>query len=194
MNRRESQMIAPIKQLLYENMSVDIAEQEFSAGYGVADVVGAKLCNENCQKREKLGLAFPFDHIHFVSVLLLLHQNRWTSFENLSKRIAISENTLRNKVLPKLIKLNTVEKKRDSFRLNIYLPKPTQKLIAVEAKQTKWMEAILQARRYTYFAEETYVAMWAETIRLVDRNLLYRHRLGLIAVTDSFCRNYRQST
>lgn len=182
MNRREAQMIIPIKKLLYDKMFIDISEQEFSVGYGIADIVGAKLCNESCQKRKSLGLDIPFDHINFASVLLSLNQNRWSSFTTLAKKVSISENTLRKKVLPKLNKLKIIERSGDFFRLSVDLPKPTQRLIAVEAKQTKWKEAILQARRYTFFAEETYIAVWAETIKLVDRSLLYRHRLGLISV------------
>ena len=186
MTRREAQMINPIKQLLYDKMFIDITQQEFSAGYGIADIVGAKLCNESCQKRETLGLAIPFDHVYFASVLLSLSQNKWSSFTSLAKKVSASETTLRQKVLPKLSKLKIIERKGEFFRLSIDLPKPTQRLIAVEAKQTKWKEAILQARRYTFFAEETYIAVWAETAKLVDRSLLYRHRLGLIAVEGNF--------
>lgn len=182
MTRKEAQMIEPIKQLLYDKMFIDIAHREFSAGYGIADIVGAKLCNESCKKRENLGLAIAFDHVYFTSVLLALSQTRWTSFANLSKKISAPENTLRNKILPKLSKLKIIEKHNNFFRLCVDLPKPTQRLIAVEAKQKNWKEAILQARRYTFFAEETYIAIWTENTRLVDRSLLYRHRLGLIAV------------
>lgn len=182
MNRREAQMIEPIKQLLNERMFVQITEREFSAGYGIADIVGAEFCGEGCRKREAMGLATPLDHIHFTSVLLSLHKKRWTSFSTLQNKVSVSETTLRQKILPRLIKLGIVEKHNVYFRLNIELPKTTQKLIAVEAKQTKWKEAILQARRYTFFAEQTYIAVWNDTARLVDRSLLYRHRLGLISV------------
>lgn len=182
MNRNESQMIDPIRELLFDKMSVDISRREFSAGYGIADIVGAKMCNESCNRREDLGLAVAFDHLTFASVLLILSKTRWTPFAAIAKRVSISETTLQRKILPKLCKLKLTEKFENSYRLCFELPKPTQKLIAVEAKQKYWRQAILQARRYAFFAEETYIAIWAENIRLVDRSLLYRHRLGLIAV------------
>lgn len=185
MNRREAHMINPIKQLLFDKMFIDVADQEFTAGYGIADIVGATLCSESCQKRESLGLAIPFDHIQYVSVLLLLRQNRWSSFTSLAKKVPFSESTLRQKVLPKLNRLKVIERNGDLFRLCINLPKPTQNLIAVEAKQTKWREAILQARRYAFFADQTFIAVWSETIKLVDRKFLYRHRIGLISVEGS---------
>lgn len=186
MTRREAQMINPIVQLLHDKMFVDVAEQEFSAGYGIADVVGARLCSESCQQRESLGLNIPFNHIQYVSVLLLLRENRWSSFTSLAKKISFSETTLRQKILPKLSKLKIIERNGDFFRLCINLPNPAQNLIAVEAKQTKWREAILQARRYTFFADQTYIAVWSSTIKSVDRAFLYRHRIGLISVEDNY--------
>ena len=186
MTRKEAQMIAPIRQLLYQKMFIDITELEFSVGYGIADVVGAKLCSKNCAQRENLGLAVAFDHVHVAEVLIALYANKWTSFKDLTRKISFSESTLRKKVLPKLVKLQIIERINDSFRLGIHLPKPTQNLIAVEAKQIKWKEAILQARRYSFFADETYIAVWSETVKRVDRALLYRHRLGLISVESNF--------
>lgn len=179
-------MINPIKNLLFDQMSVDISKEEFSAGYGIADIVGAKFSSENCKQREKLGLAIAFDHIYFASVLLALSQKKWTSFTKLSQKVGAADSTLRNKILPKLNRLKVIEKDNNFFRLCIELPKPTQRLIAVEAKQCNWREAILQARRYTFFAEETYIAIWAENTRLVDKSLLYRHRLGLISVESDY--------
>jgi hypothetical protein len=43
----------------------------------------------------------------------------------------------------------------------------------------------LQARRYTFFANQTYVAVWSKTAPRVDKALLYRHRIGLISVKVS---------
>jgi hypothetical protein len=118
--------------------------------------------------------------------LLLLRQNRWSSFTSLAKKVPFSETTLRSKILPKLSKLKIIEKNKDSFRLSISLPIPTQNLIAIEAKQTRWKEAVLQARRYTFFANQTYIAVWSDTIKSVDRNFLYKHRIGLISVEEDF--------
>ena len=124
MTRREAQMINPIRQLLYDKMFIDITQQEFSAGYGFADIVGAKLCSKNCQKRENLGLAIAFDHVYFASVLLSLSQTKWTSFANLAKKVAASEITLRKKILPKLNKLKIIEKNNDFFRMPRSLTAP----------------------------------------------------------------------
>jgi hypothetical protein len=99
------------------------------------------------------------------------------------RRVAFSESTLRGTVLPQLDKLGVIERYGDGYvRLIFAPPKPARHVVAVEAKQTRWRDAILQARRSTFFADQSYVAVWDKTVKRVDKTLLYRHRVGLIAV------------
>lgn len=180
----EAHMIEPIRRLMHTSMHVDISVQEFSAGYGIADIVGARLCDKCCQTRDEMGLAAPLNHLHLIRVLLSLKPGNDVPIEYLRERAMVAESTLRSKVLPQLLKMGLIEKAgKGYYRLVIVPPNPATEVVAIEAKQTKWREAILQARRYTYFAEQTYVAVWERTTRLIDRSLLYRHRLGLISVT-----------
>ena len=183
MSQLEAHMIEPIRQFMHHEMRMDITAQEFSAGYGFADLVGATLCEQGCQTRKEMGLEVPLDHHYIVQVLLILRLKRRTSLEYILRRVAISESTLRKKVLPQMNKLGLIERDADAHvRLVSTPPKPARHVIAVEAKQTKWRDAILQARRYTFFANQTYVAVWSKTAPRVDKALLYRHRIGLINV------------
>jgi hypothetical protein len=184
MTSLEVHMIEPIRRFMLENLRMDITAQEFSAGYGIADLVGAALCDEGCDLRKEKGLEMALDH-YVVQVLLALRSDRRTSLPNLLRRVPLSESTLRTKVLPHLNKLGLIEREDDYVRLIFTPPKPAKHVVAVEAKQTRWREAILQARRYTFFADQTYVALWAEAATRVDRALLYRHRVGLIAVQSN---------
>lgn len=175
-------MIEPIRLLLQAHLGLDVTAEEVSAGYGIADLVGASLNQECCLRRAELGLDFPLDR-HAVQVLTVLKSDTRTSFDYLLKRTALSESTLRRQVLPRLVSRGLVQRYADGFLSRVIeLPKPSKHIVAVEAKQTRWRDAILQARRYTFFADRTYVAVWNGTARLVDRHLLYRHRLGLIGV------------
>lgn len=183
MSQLEAHMIEPIRQFMHHKMRMDITAQEFSAGYGFADLVGAALCAHSCQTRKEMGLDVPLDHRHIVQVLLALRSKRRTSLAYILQRVAISESTLRNKVLPQMDKLGLIGRDSDAHvRLISTPPKPAKHVVAVEAKQTKWRDAILQARRYTFFANQTYVAVWSKTAPRVDKALLYRHRIGLISV------------
>lgn len=175
-------MIEPIRRFMLDHLRMDITAPEFSAGYGVADLVGASLCGEGCEVRREKGLKVALDHHYVVQVLLALHPEGRTSLPYILRRVALSESTLRTKVLPQLDKLGLIEREDGHVRLIFTPPKPAKHVVAVEAKQTRWRDAILQARRYTFFADQTYVAVWARTALRVDKGLLYRHRVGLIAV------------
>jgi hypothetical protein len=185
MTSQEADMIEPIRRFMLEHLRMDITAQEFSAGYGIADLVGAALCGQGCEMRREQGLEVALDHYHMVQVLLALHSDRRTSLPCILRRVALSESTLRTRVLPYLNKLGLIEREDGYVRLIFTPPKPARHVVAVEAKQTRWRDAILQARRYTFFADQTYIAVWAKTAARVDKALLYRHRVGLIAVEDN---------
>lgn len=185
MTSQEADMIEPIRRFMLDHLRMNITAQEFSAGYGIADLVAAELCDEGCDRRRAQGLEVALDHYYTVQVLLALHSDRRTSLPYILRRVALSESTLRTKVLPQLDKLGLIEREDGYVRLVFTPPKPAKNVIAVEAKQTRWRDAILQARRYTFFADQTYVAVWAKTAARVDKALLYRHRVGLVAVEPS---------
>lgn len=183
MNRLEAHMIEPVRSLMDEHMGLDIIAAEFSAGYGIADLVGAEMCEENCQSRKALGIAAPLDHRHFIEILLTLAPGVRMPIAGILDNVSFSESTLRKRVLPRMVSYGLLEREPDdSVRLLTMLPKPTNRIVAIEVKQTKWREALLQARRYTFFADQSYVAVWTEITARVDRALLDRHKLGLIGV------------
>lgn len=43
----EAHMIPPIRVLMRDLMGLDVIVEEFSADYGIADLVGAEICPEN---------------------------------------------------------------------------------------------------------------------------------------------------
>lgn len=185
MSRLEAHMIEPIRRLMHDEMGVTVTAGEFSAGYGIADLVGAVLCERSCERRAEMGMRTALDHHHLVEVLLALREGMRTSFDVLLSRVTMSESTLRKRVLPRLSAYGVVKREHDGYvALRALPPRPTKQVIAVEAKQTRWRQAILQARRYSFFADRAYIAVWKETALRVDRVSLYRHRLGLIAVDE----------
>lgn len=183
--RFEFEMISPIRSALSQQLHLDVVSTEFSAGYGVADLVGAKLCPDGVRMRQNSGTMDAIDKKLLVRVLMAIRRDRRTSVNAILGKLAISESTLKKKVLPQLDRAGIIDRVSPNFvSLVSDVPNPMKQIIAVEAKQTKWREAIIQARRYGYFANKSYIAIWSEKIRSIDRNLLYRHRLGLISVTD----------
>jgi hypothetical protein len=179
----EAHMIEPLRELMTHELHLDVISEESSAGYGVADLVGAKICENKASRRRAIATEETIGHRLLVKVFLAVRTNGRTSIRSILNRVAISESTLRKSILPQLAGAGIIERFTDGYvRLVCEIPNPMKEVIAVEAKQTKWRAAILQARRYTFFANKSYVAVWNGTARLVDRSLLYRHRLGLIVV------------
>jgi hypothetical protein len=179
----EVHMVEPVRLLMQTAMGLDVIVEEFSAGYGIADLVGAKFCARSREVRRRAQAHTPIDHHHWVEVLLALRRNERVSFDSLQRRITFSDATLRRTVLPEMTSLGLVERDKDGYICLLKNPpSPAREIVAVELKQKRWREAILQARRYTYFADRTYIAVWNGTVELVDRSLLYRFRLGLIGV------------
>lgn len=179
----EAHMVEPVRLLMQARMGLDVIVAEFSAGYGTADLVGAKFCTRSREVRRREQAQTPIDHHHWVEVLLAFNSSERMSFDSLQRRVTFSASTLRHKVLPEMASIGLVERDAEGYVCLLKNPpSPTREIVAVELKQKRWREAILQARRYTFFADRTYVAVWNGSVRLVDRRLLYRFRLGLIGV------------
>lgn len=183
MKQLECHMIEPIRHLMLYKMSLDIVDREFSSGYGIADLVGAIFSSTSCRRRKSLGIETAFDDRLLVNVLMALRPDKRTSISYILSRVDIAKSTLLQYILPKLAKFGLIKRYVDGYvRALFQLPNPTKRIVAVEAKQTRWRDAILQARRYTFFANQTYIAVWDYITPLVDKSILYRYRLGLIAV------------
>jgi hypothetical protein len=164
-------------------MGLQVTAEEVCVGYGVADVVGAAISDHACRVRKQMGLEEPLDSRHVVETLLSLRPGVWHSYPYLLGRVSVAESTLRGRIIPLFVRLGLADRDGARYvRLLKMPPSVVEEIIAVEAKQARWMDAIIQARRYTYFANQTYIALWDGATRNVDRALLFRHRLGLIGV------------
>lgn len=185
MSRRfEAQMIPSIFALMQTQMGLNIVTPEFSAGYGRADLIGAKLSSKSILERSSLGIDFPLDRFYYIELLLALKSGIRRSMEFILSKVSYAESTLRKKVIPSLVKFGIIKRYPDDYyQLVQPLVNPTEYIVAVEAKQTLWKKAIVQARRYSYFANQSYIAVWKEIIPRVDRGFLYQARVGLISVT-----------
>lgn len=182
----EIQMIEPVSSLMYNHMGLEIITKEFSAGYGIADLVGGLKCKDNYIIRKKNGFSDPIDQHQIIEVLLILKPGIKRSINYISKRISFSESTLQKKILPKMSSQGLIKREINNFvRLLFEPPYPMKRIVAIELKQTKWREAIIQARRYTFFANQTYIAVWNGTASHVSHSLLKKHKIGLIGVENN---------
>ena len=74
------------------------------------------------------------------------------------------------------------------YRIDMYGYSGREDLtVAVELKLRRWTRAIEQALLYQLCADRVYIAMPADRTDRVDREVLHKHGLGLIAVEQSGC-------
>jgi len=179
----EAHMKAPIRRLMQGAMGLDVVVEEFSAGYGIADLVGGVVCRRSQRTREGTGIAEPLDDWKLWEVLHVLNTRRFKTVTELAGQVSLSASTLRSSVLPRMYRMGLLERASDDrVRLKVSPPAPVEHIVAVEAKQHRWLDAVRQAYRYTSFANRTYVAVWNGAAARVDRSLLRKLRLGLIGV------------
>lgn len=60
----------------------------------------------------------------------------------------------------------------------------SKNIIAIEAKLSDWRAGIEQALRYKQYANEVYVALSAENVPKVDRQIFQKYNIGLMSVSD----------
>lgn len=188
MNKRlEVHMIKPVRKLMSEKMGIEVIAKEFSSGYGVADLIGGVLSKKNCKTRYEMGIEKPFDHRYIFEVLSTLNIGVRRTLKYITNRISFSESTLKKKILPKMESYGLIKREDNGFICLLKeLPHPTERIVAIELKQTKWREAIIQARRYTFFADRTYIAVWNGSASRVNLGLLNKYRIGLIGVEPDY--------
>lgn len=172
----ESELVAKIERLLQKKFSTELTFREISAGYGIADLVLAPSETYNSIGRE------PITHFGTLKFFLELGKKRYSIDELFSLAPYVPRRDIR-KSISFLLSNGYLEQKPDGkFQKNQILIKnePIQKIIAIEAKLTDYRNGIIQARRYQYFADQSYLAILKSASRHFDTESLLKSGVGLI--------------
>lgn len=126
---------------------------EVGAGSNIADVVVLRR-EDDCEPAQRDTLTV------FESVILAsLRRVGSTRIDLLEQRCGIDRRALREGALQRLLAWRLVERGRGGVvRLGEQWPGCGQ-IIAIEAKLTRWREALDQARRYRSYADRSYVLL-----------------------------------
>lgn len=180
--RYEVDMIENIMALLADEYDVDSTGLEFSAGYGIADVVGVKY--------EKLGK----DHALRPTKTLITDQRELDVFFNMPDGEVVSDSDLADKLglstaytrklLRTLESKNCIQRQGLKFMRVLGTMVEAEVVVSVEAKLKKWRQALGQAKRYQYFSNIVFVALPQTTVRNIDRRLFRRENIGVIQVSE----------
>lgn len=172
----ESELVTKIEKLLQEKFSTELTFREISAGYGIADLVFAPSETRNTINRE------PITHFGTLKFFIELGKKQYSIAELYSLNPYLPRHDLR-KSIAFLLNNGYLEQSVDgTFQKKqiLFKNEPIQKIIAIEAKLTDYRSGIVQARRYQYFADQSYLAILKTASKHIDTDSLLNSGIGLI--------------
>jgi len=179
----ENNIVNQFKGKLQADFDTNIAFKEFSAGYGIADLVYAKnfIFNKNSLKRT------PINNYFALKIFLTLKDRHlyeageiYSLFNYLSKSQIYPqlEYLHEHKYLNKLSKHEYI-KTLNNKELN-----PIKKIIAIEVKLNDHKNGLIQAKRYQYFADECYLAILKKRKNCFDIKNFEENNIGIILLDE----------
>jgi len=187
--RTESEMLPVVESwLLKQGLQTKI---EFSMPWGICDLVGCRLQEDQLEKRLKLGQRWPVGPLTRVAVLLRLSQTRSTDSLKLKKLHSdldpLFGHTQVNAHIQELRKRRflTTGDQNEMQSVATWLPLH-ERLVAIELKLSRVSDVLYQAKLNREFADESYVALPFEVAQRAKlRDLDYGFSelgVGLLAV------------
>jgi hypothetical protein len=131
---------------------------ELLVGHGIADVVVIQFDEQAMQERLRGDHGPVEDHLQVRTLAAVQAEPR--PVNDLAQGLRISSDYLRRSVLPRLVEAGWIVRS-DSGEWAPATPfRPVVRaIIAIEAKRRDWPRGLSQARRYRWFANQTYVVL-----------------------------------
>ncbi len=182
--RYESEMTRPLISFLLNELYLDAVEEEFSAGYGIADIVGIKCNRQKLKSRLEANIKEPVTNIRELTLLNILQKQESFTVDVLAKQIGLSVSYIKKVLLKSLVIKGYVEREGDRYTLIKDIFSYTDLVVSIEAKLKKWRDALGQARRYQHFSNIVFVALPKNTVKNIDRQLFRKNNVGVLSVSD----------
>lgn len=178
MSLNERTLVQKLDCILKKEFGTNLSFREFSAGYGIADLVFA----ENFSFRRNAIKRNPITDFDTLKILLTLEARPY-AFSELSEmfpHLNGIEMQKQLRILRKGLYLKTIEKDMYMKTIGENELNPIQKIVAVEVKLNDHRSGLIQARRYQYFADESYLAILKASEKNIDIEEFNRDNIGLI--------------
>ncbi len=178
MNFKEKQLVEILEKILKKQFGTNVAFRELSAGYGIADLVFAE--NFSFTKRNVTSRPSITNYTD-LQLFLNMTQSKEYALDDLSE-LLFGHNEADIKRRLKVLQKNGYIEKTDNGYIRILDVhfNPIKRIIAIEAKRSDYKNGIIQARRYQYFADESYLAILKGTVKDADIDELRQYNIGLI--------------
>lgn len=154
--------------------------EEVSLGLGVADLVISEIeSNKINNKRKKLDIID-------ITIYEMLEESKTIDLKTIEESTRINRYQIK-KSLAKLIENNYVAEQDNSYVLNSYYKLSFKKSIAIEAKLKNWKRALLQAYRYRWFADYSYVVLDLDYSKPALNNIemFKNYNIGLLTISSN---------
>ena len=176
--RIEADMKKGIIDFLRKDQNCKNILNEVDSGYGIADFVGLK----SSPKRH----FFYFKNKIDIFFLQKMNIHQPVSIDEIEENVHYSRKYLKNVVL----KIYKEQGLLDESEGNLYkrvaeLNFQDFLLTAVEAKLSKWKQALKQAIFYKKFADYSFVALYKKFIKNVDFSMFEDNNIGLVSIDDN---------
>lgn len=178
-NFNEKALVQKLDKILRKKFGTNLSFKEFSAGYGIADLVFAENFSFNSRKVRRL----PVTNFYALKILFFLESSRVYTKDEILKLGTPIEKTSINKQLNFLVKNDYVDRvSKNAYRKKISETdlSPIRKVVAIEVKLTDYKNGLIQARRYQYFADESYLAILKDAEKHIDFDEFNKSNIGLI--------------
>lgn len=173
----EKKLVEKLDRILKKEFGTNLAFHEFAAGYGIADLVFA----QDFSFTKKIIDRTPLTNFGSLQFLLSLENEKAYGFDELLREFPhLNAGEIKKQLRP-LVNNDYLTCTDESMYIRTWEDNnPIQKIIAVEVKLNDHKGGLVQARRYQYFADESYLAILKEAEKNINFDEFNRHNIGLI--------------
>lgn len=167
----ESDLVHNINNYLFKRGI--LYSNELRMGIGIPDII----INFGANRRME-----TLDNYFLISILSFVERRKKVTFYDIEEEFRFGIEKVKQYVFT-LAKLSLVEVKKTIIRIiRKILSVNLGTTISIEAKLKDWKGACLQAERYLYFSDFSYVALPERTIKNVDTSVFLKAGIGLLSV------------
>ncbi len=175
----EKTLVQKLDRILRKQFGTNRSFREFSAGYGIADLVFASDFSFN---KRAMNRRMPITNFWGLRILLSLNEEQlYTQEEIFALGNEFELHTIR-KQLSFLVKANYLKRNAHDLYIKAVTNEtnPIKKIVAIEVKLSDHKNGLMQAMRYQYFADESYLAILKEAEKNIDMDEFNKRNIGLI--------------
>lgn len=175
----ERELVRKLDKILMKEFGTNLSFHEFSAGYGIADLV---LAPNFSFKKNNIGRT-PLTSFNGLNLFLMLENKKEYDIFNIQKIFNHLTTCEVKREIKALLDCQYIKKVGTNRYIKITQKNginPIKRIVAVEVKLNDHKAGLTQARRYQYFADDSYLAILKDAEKNIDFDEFNKHNIGLI--------------